>query len=283
MIAAGFSFGNSARRERIAPLLAGVAAGCASVCTASAVAAADSTDVSRRLIAGYPGIVTAVENNAVHFADGTTLPLDDGRGDKTFDAWLADPDIADMMRLAYPSGAAATPPARNFDPGRARNAAFFAKVYGECRRRGVVDKLVSVRWLPKKFGRAISITAVNRVAEKLRAVSDELDQLPARFDRYLFPIGGTYVCRTIAGTSQPSAHGYGIAIDIALKYAHYWRWPKVPPAGDVTYRNQIPMEIVSVFEKHGFIWGGRWYHHDTMHFEYRPELLPLSADAGSSK
>jgi hypothetical protein len=28
-----------------------------------------------------------------------------------------------------------------------------------------------------------------------------------------------------------------------------------------------------VFEKHGFIWGGKWYHYDTMHFEYRPELL----------
>ena len=33
------------------------------------------------------------------------------------------------------------------------------------------------------------------------------------------------------------------------------------------------MEIVRIFEKHGFIWGGRWYHYDTMHFEYRPELL----------
>ena len=32
------------------------------------------------------------------------------------------------------------------------------------------------------------------------------------------------------------------------------------------------MEIVRIFEKHGFIWGGRWYHYDTMHFEYRPEL-----------
>ena len=28
-----------------------------------------------------------------------------------------------------------------------------------------------------------------------------------------------------------------------------------------------------IFEKHGFIWGGRWYHYDTMHFEYRPELV----------
>jgi hypothetical protein len=30
---------------------------------------------------------------------------------------------------------------------------------------------------------------------------------------------------------------------------------------------------VAVFERHGFIWGGRWAHYDTMHFEYRPELL----------
>jgi hypothetical protein len=35
----------------------------------------------------------------------------------------------------------------------------------------------------------------------------------------------------------------------------------------------MPREIVDAFERHGFIWGGRWYHYDTMHFEYRPELL----------
>ena len=33
-------------------------------------------------------------------------------------------------------------------------------------------------------------------------------------------------------------------------------------------------KIVEIFERHGFIWGGKWYHYDTMHFEYRPELLP---------
>ena len=38
--------------------------------------------------------------------------------------------------------------------------------------------------------------------------------------------------------------------------------------------DRIPKEIVDVFEKYGFIWGGRWYHYDTMHFEYRPEFLP---------
>jgi hypothetical protein len=38
----------------------------------------------------------------------------------------------------------------------------------------------------------------------------------------------------------------------------------------------MPEEIVAIFEKHGFIWGGKWYHFDTMHFEYRPELLGAS-------
>jgi hypothetical protein len=39
------------------------------------------------------------------------------------------------------------------------------------------------------------------------------------------------------------------------------------------YRNRFPYEIVAIFERHGFIWGGKWGHFDTMHFEYRPELL----------
>jgi hypothetical protein len=30
---------------------------------------------------------------------------------------------------------------------------------------------------------------------------------------------------------------------------------------------------VEIFERHGFIWGGKWGHFDTMHFEYRPEFF----------
>jgi hypothetical protein len=37
----------------------------------------------------------------------------------------------------------------------------------------------------------------------------------------------------------------------------------------------MPQEIIDIFERHGFIWGGKWYHYDTMHFEYRPELTGL--------
>ncbi len=39
------------------------------------------------------------------------------------------------------------------------------------------------------------------------------------------------------------------------------------------YPNEIPWPIILIFEKYGFIWGGKWHHFDTMHFEYRPELF----------
>ena len=48
-----------------------------------------------------------------------------------------------------------------------------------------------------------------------------------------------------------------------------WQRPKHP----TRWRNRIPQAIVDAFEAEGFIWGGRWFHYDTMHFEYRPELL----------
>ncbi|MBQ2598663.1 MAG: M15 family metallopeptidase, partial [Bacteroidales bacterium] len=68
---------------------------------------------------------------------------------------------------------------------------------------------------------------------------------------------------------------FGIAIDINTQYSDYWQWA-FPGAGEqdrIGYRNRIPPEIVAIFEQHGFISGTRWYHFDTMHFEFRPELL----------
>jgi hypothetical protein len=116
------------------------------------------------------------------------------------------------------------------------------------------------------------VTTVNGVADHLEAAVRELEGLPAAMTDFLVPSSGTYTCRVIAGTTQRSMHAYGAAIDINAAQADYWRWPLVP-AGTINYRNHVPFEIVDIFEKHGFIWGGKWYHFDTMHFEYRPELL----------
>ncbi len=225
---------------------------------------------TERLLAAYPEHLARIEDNILVWNDGTRMTIDDGRGEKSHAQWLADPDIKDMFTIAYPLGEPTKPPAVNSDPGRARNNAFFSKMYGDCRKGQVDANLVDVVWLPKKSGQRLRVTKVNGVAEKLTAVSRALDDLPTSFDIYLKPSEGTYICRSIAGTSQLSAHGYGIAIDIATKAAHYWRWST---AGTAAYQSKIPIEIVRIFENHGFIWGGKWWHYDTMHFEYRPELL----------
>ena len=190
---------------------------------------------------------------------------------------LPNPSILDQLALRYPAGAPLLPPAE--DPGRIRNQAFFDKMYGECRAGQVAPNLVQVNWLPKSWGRPVSITRVNGVDRRLAAVSAELDALPEPFQRYLHPIGGTYNCRPIAGTDRLSMHSWGAAIDLNTAFSDYWRWSRVGAEGPA-YRNRVPPEIVAIFERHGFIWGGRWSHFDTMHFEYRPELLPYRPGAG---
>lgn len=241
----------------------------------AAGAGAGQSDATRldRLLAAYPEHLERIEGGTLVWRDGSRMPVDDGRGTKSFEQWLADPDIEDMLAKRYPMGPLAAPPGREDDPGRARNGAFFARMYGDCRKGEVAAHLVDIIWLPRKAGQRLAVTRINGVADKLRAVSAELDRLPARFDGYLAPAAGAYTCRTIAGTSRLSAHGYGIAIDIALPRSDYWRWSRPAADGSYPYRNRIPPEVVEVFERHGFIWGGKWHHYDTMHFEYRPELI----------
>ena len=70
-----------------------------------------------------------------------------------------------------------------------------------------------------------------------------------------------------------SAHGFGIAIDIAAAHSHYWLRTKPGAVAISLIKMRFPGEIVCIFEAHGFIWGGKWYHYDTMHFEYRHELV----------
>ena len=86
--------------------------------------------------------------------------------------------------------------------------------------------------------------------------------------KYLKHVDGTYYYRKVAGTNRLSAHSYGVAIDLDTKYSRYWQWDK-----SHKFHNEFPKEIIDIFEKYGFVWGGRWYHYDTMHFEYRPELF----------
>lgn len=227
---------------------------------------------AQKLINTYPGAVKGFADNHLIFADGSKLIWDDGIKNKSYQQLLDSPDLKDMFAQAYPKGAS-NPPAQNSDPGRIRNVAFFMKVYGTS-KSAVEKNLTTITWCPKLIGQQIVVTKVNGVDKQLEAVSKELDEHP-ELKKYLIDIGGTFAWRNIAGTHRPSMHSFGMTIDINTTYSDYWQWNChcTSEESTVNYRNKIPQLIVDVFEKHGFIWGGKWYHYDTMHFEYRPELL----------
>jgi len=240
-----------------------------------AMAAAQSTTGALdALVKAYPDALLRHDGRAVYWRDGTRMPAADAIAHKSFDALLRNASILDQFRLAYPRGRLARPPALNDDPGRFRNQAFFDKLYGDCRKGEVKRHLAPVVWLPKTWGKTILVTKVNGVADRLAAVSRELDALPASIKRAAYPIAGVYACRPVKDTGRPSMHSYAAAIDLNLAVSDYWLWRK--KSDPIPYRNRMPQEIVDVFERHGFIWGGKWYHYDTMHFEYRPELLGIS-------
>jgi hypothetical protein len=227
------------------------------------------------LVEAYPDQLAGHENGQLIWKDGTRMAISDGRSGKTFRELLDAPDILDQFAIPYRLGPQQAKPGIDDDPGRIRNEAFFAKMYGDCHDEAFKARLVSIPWLPERGGAALLVTPVNGVAEKLAAVSRELAKLPARFTRYMVPSSGTYNCRVIAGTQRTSMHSYAAAIDLNSQLGDYWLWTRAKE-GKFEWRNRLPFEIVEIFERSGFIWGGKWFHYDTMHFEYRPEIIAFA-------
>ena len=221
----------------------------------------------QKLLKAYPKFLEKVDSNNLYWKDGTTMIYDDGIK-KTHEEKLDNPDLEDMMSQDYKMGKDwNSPPDINFEPGRIRYEPFFNKMYGETESQ-IRKNLTSIIWLPKIANAKVLVSIVNDLDKKLESLSEELEKISPEFAKYLEKTGGTFNYREISGTNRLSSHAYGIAIDINTEFSDYWKWDK-----SMKYKNRIPMEIVEIFEKHGFIWGGKWYHYDTMHFEYRPELL----------
>ena len=225
---------------------------------------------AQALIEAYPQFIGGYEAGELIFTDGSRMLYDNGR-EKDFEQMLDHSDPEDMFYIRYeePQGS----PAYLADAGRSRCEALFKKMYGSTEaevRRG----LVSVEW----FGQEVLFASANGAADSLRAVARELAGYPDL--RPYLKSSGTFNWRSVRGAKRQSAHSYGIAFDIGVDHADYWLW-KNPGAGEtdrLEYANRIPRKIVEIFRRHGFIWGGAWYHYDTMHFEYRPEILGYAAN-----
>ncbi|GGA96268.1 hypothetical protein GCM10011324_03200 [Allosediminivita pacifica] len=158
-----------------------------------------------------------------------------------------------------------------FDPGRARNDAFFQLLYGP--EAGAVEpQLVTVTAGPARF----RVTARHGVACQLAAAFGDLDLSDPAIAPLLDEVGGGYLWRRIAGTDRLSPHSYGIAIDLNAALGGYWRWTGADEGEVGGFDNNLPWALVESLERRGFIWGGKWHHFDGMHFEYRPELILYS-------
>ena len=109
-----------------------------------------------------------------------------------------------------------------------------------------------------------SLTCHKKLASSIQAAYREMKSKGFRaYDN------GCYNWRNMTGSSSMSNHAFGIAIDINPAYNPY-----VKGNSSSTWKNapsyyKIDGEIVSIWKKYGFFWGGDYSGiKDYMHFEY---------------
>lgn len=219
--------------------------GSQSVSASADTLATDTLPVGiRRLLQAYPEHLVRATANALVWHDGTVMPYDDGIADKDYDALLNNPDLQDQMQKHYPKGRDFPDPTQTTDTSRIRYTPFFEKMYGQTREQ-VAANLTHVRWLPGTQKVRIAVTRVNNVHKHLQAVSDELEKRPDLL-KYVRNPGGGFNWRSIRGTDRRSAHSFGIAVDINVKYADYWLWDRELKRPH-KYKNRYPLDIIEIF------------------------------------
>ncbi|MDR1932664.1 MAG: M15 family metallopeptidase [Spirochaetales bacterium] len=163
-----------------------------------------------------------------------------------------------------------------------RSEIFLSRLFEAATREQTEARLVRVSLMGFSFRLHKMAAESLALVDKDLAVLARTDAEVRRFFEGISHIG-SFNWRPIAGTGSRSYHSYGLALDFIAKNwggkAYYWRnimnsnenWFELP----YEKRWMAPLPLVEVFEKHGFIWGGKWLYFDTVHFEYRPELLAL--------
>jgi hypothetical protein len=229
------------------------------------------------LLAAYPEFLKSSSlPNAVQSRQGEVFFFDASLPTKSHQWRLDHADLKAQMEQPYPRGPLAEPPAVDFDPGRLRSAPFFEHMYGQTLTQ-VQEHMVGVYWAPCKC--RIQFSKRNGGAAALEQVGEVLANRPELLMHVSRPLGSLN-WRSIQGTQRRSMHAYGVAVDFHLPKPvhHYWQWSGCKSGAPCPYpaavlKDERLQEVVKVFEAHGFIWGGKWHHFDTVHFEFRPELI----------
>lgn len=162
------------------------------------------------------------------------------------------------------------------------NISFYDLLYDGETRRKIESHIKRFDYLGARVSVHVSIIEpLLRVEKRLNEMAKTKAEVKMFIDS-ISTIEG-YNWREIADSPSRSNHSWGIAVDILPKnwgkkniywnWISYWneKWMLIP----LDRRWMPPLEVISVFEDEGFIWGGKWLLWDNMHFEYRPELLVL--------
>jgi hypothetical protein len=186
-----------------------------------------------------------------------------------------DPSTRERLREIVARGEAAPPQ---------RHEGLLSDLYRAGTRGRTEAQITTVDFLGHK------VNVHRLVSSRLEAVEAELERLrdaDPGVRGFLAGLKGLagYNWRPIDGTHSRSYHSYGIAVDlIARSYGGrhvYWRWSMEhdPDWYAIPYsrRWMVPASVVRAFEAQGFLWGGKWLFFDTIHFEYRPEILLFSS------
>ena len=222
---------------------------------------------------GYPELVSSANDQEVVLHNGIRFPFQTDIPKNSWDEKINNADLQIQLSQPY-SLTKNTKPDYLDDPGRLRYQPFFEELYGKSKKE-IEKNLVTINWPTSKGNIKIRVTKVNDVDKKLYLIGQEIAKLPKN-ERKWADNAETYEYRPIKDTNRLSMHSYGIAIDISPTKTQYWKDEAKEETAHIGYKNTVPLSVVHIFEKHGFIWGGKWYHYDTMHFEYRPELLAPS-------
>jgi hypothetical protein len=106
------------------------------------------------------------------------------------------------------------------------------------------------------------VTCHRVMLPQLRAALTEVQQRGLAGEIHPEEYAGCYYPRYIAGTTQLSLHSFGIALDVNVS------------GNQRGTAGEIDRDVVAIFKKWGFAWGGDWSWTDPMHFEMNALVSP---------
>lgn len=220
--------------------------------------------------------VTFSEGDAVFSVKGRAVRFQDGR--MLGDGNLAEREQFGSIFYRYPLEWLTEPPPLAEEPIYCTDFLdyLFGQTESEIRSHGQ-----SVAFLDHRmFVNTLLVEPLQAVEREVRTAARH-DQAVAKWIGNL-NITYSFIDKDIAGSQSRSYHAYGLAVDLVPLSSGgkqvYWRWSRVfnREGWDripMARRWNPPQAVVEAFERQGFVWGGKWAHFDTIHFEYRPEIL----------